>query len=658
MTLTAEQVLDGVPHMSVLTMDFFDTMVTRSVAQPTHVFAVMEQELISELGLEWRGFAVQRVHAEHAARRCAAHDDEMRDVTIEEVYVQLAAMRGISFQHRTALIERERETEIRLVRPVEFGMSLVARARARGHRVFIVSDNYMPSTHIVAMAHAAGYDWVTGDDVMVSCEHGGMKHNGGLWKEALHVLKVEPSQILHVGDDHTADGLVPQSFGVHTFIRENMRRSHRVMENTSPAVLPLSRIEADLRDTYAADDWPTSAVMGAGVIALLVTSQIADVISVLKQRDVTGVHFVARDGFLAHRVWNTLRESGVDLPPATYTALSRSVIWRAGLTTVNEQTVQRFVGDSERITHVRLERRVGCALTGNSSPNTELSATEARESLLQNAQSIEGASAVLRANLLSYLRDQGVLDAGHHLFVDLGWTGSTIADLSALITEETDGTATIEGRLLGAYWDITPHRMRVPLHGYAVDEFDGVDDNVRLLGCQSLFESVMTAPHGSVIDYVNEDGNSRPVFVDTAAEVDAYEKYGRQIADAAIDSATRIMLGTHELGISLDDISPDVAWATMMQVGQTPRRDEVELLASVHHVTAIDHEGSGDSLVAAPPSTDFFASEIDGLYNRLIHHHWVQGTLVSWNSVADARWVSDEIRRMWPVFQRQWVQIP
>lgn len=658
MSLSAEQILDGVPQASILTVDFFDTLVTRSVAQPTHVFAVMERDLIAEFGLQWKGFAVQRVHAEHEARRCASHDDEDRDVHIDEIYAQLAAQRSLSFSERRSLIERERATEVVLVQSVAFGQQLTSLARSRGHRVVIVSDNYMPAEHLVDMAHAAGYDWVTVNDVFVSCENNGMKHNGKLWDTVISTLGVDPSHILHVGDDEFADGSIPRARGIQTFIRESMRRSHRVMENTNPSVLPLSRIEASLRDTYADADWPIAAVLGAGAVALLVSAQIVDVLNAIKNRPVAGIHFVARDGFIAHEVWNALRSAGHDLPPATYTALSRSVIWRAGLTTVTEETVHRFIGDSETMSHVRLERRVGCALTGSDSPTTMLTAAQARKILVQNAQSIEGASAVLRQNLLTYLRSHGVLATGHHLIVDLGWTGSTIAELSQLVANETKGEATIEGRLMGAYWDIAPHRARVPLHAFAVDEFAGVDDNIRLLGCQSMFESIVTAPHGSVIDYTESGGEVRPVFADTPAELAAYETYGREIADSAIASAVQILRATHASGVSQIDVTPDVAWAAMMQVGHTPRPDEVRLLSSVRHVTAIDHEGDGDGLIADVPKNEKTASGIDAAYNQLIHHHWVQGSLVAWGADPHACWMRDEIRRIWPVFQQQWVQIP
>ena len=59
-----------------------------------------------------------------------------------------------------------------------------------------------------------------------------------------------------------------------------LRVTHRHMENTSPAVLPLSRIEAGLRDEMLGTGWDTVRAMGAGPIAVLVAAQIADVLGV------------------------------------------------------------------------------------------------------------------------------------------------------------------------------------------------------------------------------------------------------------------------------------------------------------------------------------------------------------------------------------------
>jgi predicted HAD superfamily hydrolase len=401
--LTAEQVLDEHPQASVLSVDFFDTLITRSVAQPTHVFAVMEQNLVTSHGDSWRGFAVARVEAEQRARHNAASENEHRDVSLDEIVDQLAQQLHLARADCDMLMTLERDTELQLVQAVPFGAAITEEARSRGMRVVVVSDNYMPATHLLQMAHRAGYSWITEADIFVSCEHGGLKHNGMLWPVVLSVLNVPAGSILHVGDDENADGEVPESLGIATHVRDTMRKSHRDMINTTPAVLPLSRIEAQYRNAMDEAHWDVAEVIGGGLVAMIVAAQVLDAHFVLGKRSVAGVHFAARDGYLAHQVWNTLRSRGWELPEATYTAFSRSVVWRACLSELTRDNVGRFVGDDEVLTVSRLERRVGCALVSELNYDSPIDAATARDVVLNNANAVLSASKSLRERLLTYL---------------------------------------------------------------------------------------------------------------------------------------------------------------------------------------------------------------------------------------------------------------
>lgn len=653
--LTAEQLLDEHPQASVLSIDFFDTLITRSVAQPTHVFAEMEQNLIAALGDSWRGFAVARVEAEQHARHDAASENESRDVSFDEIGDQVARHLGLSRADRDLVMDLERKMELNLVQAVPFGASVTDLARLRGMRVVLVSDNYMPSAHLLQMAHTAGYNWVTASDIFVSCEHGGMKHNGMLWPVVLSALHVFAGSILHVGDDERADGEVPKSLGIATHVRDTMRKSHRDMINTMPAVLPLSRIEAQYRDTMDQTHWDVAEVIGGGLVAMIVAAQVIDAHFVIGRRSVAGVHFAARDGYLAHKVWTALRSRGWEIPDATYTAFSRSVVWRACLSELTRDNVGRFVGDDEVLTVARLERRVGCALNSELDRELSIDASTARDIVLDNEKSVLSASKSLRARLLKYLQSHEVLMAGHHVVVDLGWTGSTIADLAEMVASESGDLAVLEGRLTGLYWDATPQRMRIAMHGFAMDEFGSTDDNVRLLGVIKLLEALVTAPHGSVIDY-EEDGT--PVFVETAPELLAYEAVMRQVGDAAVRGALAILDGTHPSGITAADITKESVWAAIMQVGHSPRIDEIELLSQVNHVTSIDHEGNGRSLIAFAPEEPWKVSldDLPGMYDTLMHRHWMQGSVRALKNTSEAAWIADEMYKLNPLTSARWVQ--
>jgi hypothetical protein len=504
------------------------------------------------------------------------------------------------------------------------------------------------------MAHRAGYSWITEADIFVSCEHDGMKHNGMLWPVVLSALDISAGLILHVGDDERADGEMPTSLGIATYVRDTMRTSHRDMINTAPAVLPLSRIEAQYRNAMDDTHWDVAEVMGGGLVAMIVAAQVIDAHFVVGHRSVAGVHFAARDGYLAHQVWNTLRSRGWELPEATYTAFSRSVVWRACLSELTRDNVGRFVGDDEVLTVARLERRVGCALDSQLDRDAPIDASTARDIVLDNVDAVLLASNSLRTRLLTYLSSHEVLMAGHHIVVDLGWTGSTIADLAELVASESGDLAVLEGRLTGLYWDATPQRMRIAMHGFAMDEFGSTDDNVRLLGVIKLLEALVTAPHGSVVDYA-DDGT--PAFVETVPELRAYEAMMRQVGDAAVRGALAILDGTHPSGVTAVDITKESVWAAIMQVGHSPRADEIELLSHVNHVTSIDHEGSGRPLIAVA-STEPSKVSLDDLsvmYDTLIHRHWLQGSLRALANNADSRWIADEMYKLHSMTSPRWV---
>jgi FMN phosphatase YigB (HAD superfamily) len=616
----------------------------------------MEKELCRRSGRRWNGFAVQRVESEHAARRSAARTNSHRDVSFVEIMNELSVSIGLNEQERKMVAELEAETEVSLATAVRFGADVAEYALSKGMEVVVVSDNYMSSAHIVNMAQSAGLAWVQQDNVIVSSEHGSMKHNGTLWDVVLQKLNVDPSLVLHVGDDSLADGEIPAKRGIATYINNHMRRSHRHMMNTSPAVLPFSRMEAHIRNTTVGSEADAAESLSA-LVAMIVAAQIVDARGVLSQREVAGVHFVARDGFLAHSVWEKLRKMGWDLPESSYFSFSRSVVWRAGIQIVDESTMAKFIGDDEELTVPRLERRLGCSLESTIDPTATISAATARQILVANSDNILAASAELRERMLGYLETQGLLAHGHHVVIDLGWTGSSIADLAKIVSEATNGQSIIEGRLTGLYWDAWPQRVRVALHGFAMDDFHTVDDNLRLLGILNLLEVVVTAPHGSVVGYGDAASGFAPQYVTTLVELDAYSQVVGAVSALAAQTAQEILTGTHPSGVTAADITGPSVWAAMMQVGHTPRAEEISLMANLRHISAIDHEGEGNALVLAAPSRPRKKSDasVHEVFDTLMHGHWLQGTLRDWSRETESATLVSDIERLFPFTHPQWV---
>jgi FMN phosphatase YigB (HAD superfamily) len=652
--LSAAALLSRHPEAEVLCIDMFDTISTRSVAQPTHVFALMERELVSELGDNWHGFALRRVLAEDRARHAQLEIDDRADVTLQQIYSAYAVMCGLSHTEAHGLADLEIGYQLQVAQPVPFGVEIANLARERGMRVLIISDNYMSSTVIAQLANKVGLSWVTDDHVVVSCEHGGMKHNGWLWRTVLGKFGVDATKVLHVGDDPHADGVMPQSFGIKCEVRGHSRRSHRRPHNTCVDVLPHSVLEAEYRNRVMADTWDDVEAVGSTTVALVVARQIVHALEILEANPQARIYFAARDGWMAHQAWTRLRELGEELPDATFLSFSRNVVWRSRLTEVGQVEAAKFVGEDENLSPRQLGHRLNCEFS-HAEPDVPLNSTVARELVVQHGLQVLDGARQTRDGFVKYLASTGILNPGHHVVFDLGWKGSAVADLADFVSSLTNGASTVEGIFTGLYWDASAQRTRLAMSSDSVDDLRGLDSNVQLLGMLRFIESLITAPMGSVVGFSDE---GEPRLAHSEVETESWDRVVSRVAGCAISTATEIVRGTHRSGVSRDHVAAPVVWASLMQVGQSPRIEEVNAFAGIRHVTSIDHADSGHALVADAPeitADGIHPQWLGDVFNQLQKFHWLQGSLQMWMHQPEAREIALAIQRTWPALNPDWV---
>jgi FMN phosphatase YigB (HAD superfamily) len=640
-------------HQSeVVSFDFFDTVVTRSVAQPTHVFAEMETRLVHRWGRSWRGFARDRFLAEASARRFKRSEVKDADVDLAEIYVQLAFLRQWSFGLRDEIAKFELEVELDVMQDVPLISKLLTVARDNQKRIIIVSDFYMSSQNIVQMAQKVGHHWLSVEDVFVSSETTGMKQNGTLWDEVLEQIKVPATKVLHIGDNFVADVQQPQFRGIKTIHYPAMHRSHRLPINTDPSVLAHSKLEATYRNRAATTEWNGARSVGATTATLIVADHVIRARKLQSENPGSSVHFVARDGWLGHQIWQDLQyENG------HYLYASRLVVWRCMLKNCTEVEAREFVGKEEKLEIGRLERRLGCKLLDQNGcamkPDFVVSADQARELIVRNAEAVVDAGRNLRVLFLHHLREQGLLDSGVHFIVDLGWRGKTIADIAELVNEETDGRSHIEGIFTGLYWDASSQLSRIPMHASAITTLDGMSSQLRLLGMMRLLEACIGAPHGSLVDFEQTETGVEPVLAESLVENESYRKYLSLVSEEALRGARALICQTHESGLTSHDVVGLAIWSSMIQVGQDPHIEELRDLGSVRHVTTLDHLGEGTPLVC----TELPNPNLVTTYRTLMRHHWLQGSICLWESSRSKtlRKAAAEVRQHWPVMKREWI---
>lgn len=143
----------------IYSFDVFDTLITRRTAVPEGIFAIMQSDLGREefesIPLPIRNnFYQLRIMAEKLARR-SYQNDQIEDVTLEQIYEALAMRGELDAAQRKQLMCLECDIEYRECVPVEKNVARVKRLLSDGETVILISDMYLPKEQIYKMLEKA-----------------------------------------------------------------------------------------------------------------------------------------------------------------------------------------------------------------------------------------------------------------------------------------------------------------------------------------------------------------------------------------------------------------------------------------------------------------------------------------------------------------------
>ena len=198
-----------------VSFDFFDTIIWRVVGKPTDVFKeigrrLKEAKLLRpEISID--EFEVLRRHAEIKTReKQNAKDATWEDISIKDVYATMQAI--VSDPAAAVEIEHKTECDLCILNPVM--ASFIRHVIARGLKVIIVSDIYFTAEHLKGILRANQFDPDVFRLVITSADAGVCKGTGNLFKRALKAIQLEPSQIIHIGDNPHPDVMGARKAGV------------------------------------------------------------------------------------------------------------------------------------------------------------------------------------------------------------------------------------------------------------------------------------------------------------------------------------------------------------------------------------------------------------------------------------------------------------
>jgi len=197
----------GSPGVAALSIDVFDTLLWRVVPEPAQAFVLLGRRLADAAllpkGVGPAAFARLRVQAERRARVAVERGRGGVECRLEEIWEQLERLALAA--PLADYVEQEVALEAELCRP-DVGVVALARlvGGTLGKQVRLVSDTYYSAQQLRRLLDRPEIAGVAIHDIAVSSEYG-VNKSGGLFRASLLAGRLDPMQVVHLGDNEVAD---------------------------------------------------------------------------------------------------------------------------------------------------------------------------------------------------------------------------------------------------------------------------------------------------------------------------------------------------------------------------------------------------------------------------------------------------------------------
>ncbi|WP_033921505.1 HAD family hydrolase [Sphingomonas sp. 37zxx] len=503
--------LDGYDRVSILSLDCFDTLLWRDTHAPSDVFRTLQGTTQQ-----------QRIWAEQRARSRAMVQRHGKEVSIEDIYVQL--LPNAEPAERAAMIADELAAEAFHCFAFLPTVELMRDARRRGLKIVIISDTYLNAVQLGDLIARAAGDEVRSliDEIFCSSEFGVSKSDG-LIVRVIKKLGVRPETILHVGDNPKADLAAGKAAGVHALHLKQFSSATEQrlrLEAATSAMVDVGGLprnghiqphRAPIAIGEPAIDDPAE-LLGFTTIGPVLhgfAHWIAHEAAALRAKRAGQVHilFLMRDGHLPRLVFDAV---GNDL--ATHAAeISRFTATAASFAT-QEDVVHYLETETTTPAHVILnqllfepqEQTVILRSLPADQNHVALckairSGSRMKQVLARSSQFAERLKAYLNAIVAPAVGDT-------LLMVDLGYNGSVQNQVEPVLRRMLG--VDVAGRyLLLREQEISGLDKAgfIDANGYDADTLDALCGNVAVL------EQLCTAAQGSVVDYTADGKPVRAV---------------------------------------------------------------------------------------------------------------------------------------------------
>lgn len=353
----------------LVSFDIFDTLVQRPFCEPTDLFGILSDKFNELEGTSsYIDFKNIRILAESECRKkYGLYHPSVEEITLDEIYSYIIA--NYSFPKETILKVKEYEIELEyeFCHQRKTGKELFDLALYCGKRIIICSDMYLPLKTIEAILHKNGY--FSYNAIYVSSEIKLTKYSGRLFDYICKDLNIPPKRrkcCVHIGDNWVSDVEKPKQRGWNAY---QLPKSIDIYEGRNSGIYSGDFYKNVMQNTFHLTDtyWAQHDFLGLSAVHGLIANRLYDnpfvsinpnsdfninpytigylvlgphllaLVQWIEQnrKELNGkkVHFVARDGYLVKKAYDTYYKGNTS---SNYIRLSRKSLLLADVDSVSD----------------------------------------------------------------------------------------------------------------------------------------------------------------------------------------------------------------------------------------------------------------------------------------------------------------------------------
>ncbi|KAA0999624.1 HAD hydrolase-like protein [Vibrio cholerae] len=202
-----------IDRKEVISFDIFDTLLYRPFFKPVDLFEFISQEAKEIVGSDIN-FKHIRTEAEKSAFQKAVSNSQF-EIKISEIYNEIGVQLDLDSEKLEKLLNLEVSSEKKFLYLRQSGYKAFQYAKSLGRKIILISDMYMEESQLIDILESKGISGY--DKLYVSSSYREKKHSGRLFDKVLKESGISPKDIIHIGDNLTADVIKAKDRGIKSF---------------------------------------------------------------------------------------------------------------------------------------------------------------------------------------------------------------------------------------------------------------------------------------------------------------------------------------------------------------------------------------------------------------------------------------------------------